>query len=68
MLHYPLPRFPVSQPARQPMGPPTLVCRCCGDTMDHSRTILKFGVRFEQLIFVCPSCKAVDTKVLKPVA
>jgi hypothetical protein len=25
-------------------------------------------VRFEQLIFVCPSCKAVDTKVLKPVA
>jgi hypothetical protein len=36
--------------------------------MKHSRTILKFGVRREQLIFVCPSCQAVDTKELKPVA
>ncbi len=68
MLHYPLPSFPFSPPARQPIGPPTLVCRCCGDTMEHSRTVLKLGMRRERLIFVCPSCQAVDTKELKPVA
>jgi hypothetical protein len=36
--------------------------------MKHSRTILKLGVRPERLIFVCPSCKAVDSKELKLVA
>jgi hypothetical protein len=36
--------------------------------MEHSRTVLKLGMRRERLIFVCPSCQAVDTKELKPVA
>jgi hypothetical protein len=40
----------------------TLVCLSCGDTMKHLRTLPKLGVRPEKLIFVCPSCKAVDTK------
>ncbi len=53
---------------RYPIGPLTVLCVCCGDTMDHSRTILKFGVRRERLIFVCPSCQAVDTKELKRMA
>jgi hypothetical protein len=35
--------------------------------MYNSRT-LKLGVRAERLIFVCPSCKAVDNKELKRVA
>jgi hypothetical protein len=43
-------------------GAPTLVCLSCGDTMKHFRTISKFGVRSEQLIFVCPSCREVRTK------
>jgi hypothetical protein len=38
------------------------VCLSCGDTMKHFRTISKLGVRREQLIFVCPSCKGGDTK------
>jgi hypothetical protein len=42
----------------------TLVCPSCGDTMRHLRTIPQFGVRLEKLIFVCPSCKEVDTKEL----
>ena len=54
--------------ALQPITPATLVCRCCGDTMYNSRTILKLGVRAERLIFLCPSCKAIDTKELKRVA
>ncbi|MFZ0426062.1 MAG: hypothetical protein WAL80_24555 [Xanthobacteraceae bacterium] len=68
MLHYPPSSSAVESSLGYPAGPPTLVCVCCGDTMKHSRTILKFGVRREQLIFVCPSCQAVDTKELKPVA
>jgi hypothetical protein len=36
--------------------------------MYNSRTILKLGMRAERLIFVCPSCKAVDNKELKRVA
>jgi hypothetical protein len=36
--------------------------------MKHSRTISKLGVRPARLIFVCPSCKAVDYKELKRVA
>jgi hypothetical protein len=42
-----------------------LVCPSCGDTMKHLRTIQKLGVRPEKLIFVCPSCKEVETKELK---
>ena len=49
-------------------GAPTTVCRRCGDTMNHCRTIAKLGVRHKQHVFVCPSCKAVDTKELKQVA
>jgi hypothetical protein len=47
-----------------PDNAPTLVCLSCGDTMKHLRTFPKLGVRPERLIFVCPSCKAVDTKEL----
>jgi len=48
-----------------PNSTPTIVCLSCGDTMKHFRTISKLGVRPEQLIFVCPSCKGVDTKEVK---
>ena len=47
---------------------PTILCPSCGDTMKHSRTISELGVRPEQFIFVCPSCKGVDTKEVKRVA
>jgi hypothetical protein len=47
---------------------PTIVCLSCGDTMEHFRTISKLGVRPEQFIFVCPSCKGIDTKEVKRVA
>ena len=47
---------------------PTIVCRTCGDTMKHFRTILRLGVRPEQFMFRCPSCKGVDTRELKRVA
>jgi 5-methylcytosine-specific restriction endonuclease McrA len=43
----------------------TLLCPACGDTMKHFRTIAKHGVRPEQFMFLCPSCKAVDTKESK---
>jgi len=47
----------------------TLVCLSCGDTMKHLRTLPKLGVRPKKLIFVCPSCKGVDTKEAhKPMA
>ena len=42
----------------------TLGCLSCGATMKHLRTIPKLGVRSEKLIFVCPSCKEVQTKEL----
>jgi hypothetical protein len=42
----------------------TIVCLSCGDTMKHLRTLPRRGVRLEKLIFVCPSCKGVDTKEL----
>jgi len=42
--------------------PPSLVCPSCGDTMKVFRTIPKLGVRPEQLIFICPSCKEVTAK------
>ena len=46
----------------------TIVCLSCGDTMKHFRTISKLGVRREQLLFVCPSCKGVDTKEVERAA
>jgi hypothetical protein len=51
-----------SRPA--PGGTRTILCPACGDTMEHLRTISKRGVRPEKLIFVCPSCKGVETKEL----
>ena len=49
---------------RVPDSTRTIVCLSCGDTMKHLRTLPKLGVRLEKLIFVCPSCKGVDTKEL----
>jgi hypothetical protein len=46
----------------------TIVCLSCGDTMKHFRTISRLGVRPEQLMFLCPSCKGVGTKEVKRVA
>ena len=68
-----MPYYTPSTPAieRSPPAPNsmlTIVCLSCGDTMKHFRTISKLGVRPEQLIFVCPSCKGVDTKELMRVA
>jgi predicted metal-binding protein len=54
---------------RSPTAPgnmPTLVCRSCGDTMQHLRTIPKLGARRETLIFVCHSCEGFDTKEMRP--
>ena len=34
--------------------------------MDLVRIIPKLGVRREKLIFVCPSCKGLDTKEMGP--
>jgi len=60
--------MPYSTPATHPHpvldSTRTLVCASCGDTMEHLRTLPKLGVRPEKLIFVCPSCKEVDTKEL----
>ena len=47
---------------------PAMLCSSCGDTMKHFRTVAKLGVRPKQFIFVCPSCKGVDTKEAKRVA
>ncbi len=49
-----------------PGNTPTIVCLSCGDTMQHFRTIPRIGVRQEKLIFVCPSCKVVDTREMGP--
>jgi len=51
-----------------PTATPTILCPSCGDTMNHLRTIAKLGVLPEQLIFLCPSCKGVDTREVKRVA
>jgi hypothetical protein len=51
-----------------PNGTRTIVCLSCGDTMKHFRTISKLGVRRERLLFVCPSCKGVDTKEVERAA
>ena len=47
---------------------PTIVCRTCGDTMKHFRTILRLGVRPEKFMFRCPSCQGVDTREVELVA
>lgn len=62
------PRAMATEPTETLTGPLTIVCPCCGDTMRHCRTILKFGMRRERLIFVCPSCNEVGNKELKRVA
>jgi hypothetical protein len=53
---------------RVPDRTPTMLCLSCGDTMKHVRTIARLGVRPEQFIFVCPSCRGVDAKEAKRVA
>jgi hypothetical protein len=58
----------IARPRLVPDRGPTIVCRCCGDTMKHFRTVPRLGVRPEQFMFRCPSCKGVDTKELKRVA
>ena len=47
---------------------PTMLCICCGDTMKHSGTVARLGVRPKRFIFVCPSCSGVDAKEGKRVA
>jgi hypothetical protein len=65
MPHY-TPSVPAIERAQPvPDNTRTLVCLSCGDTMKHLRTIAKFGVRPEKLIFVCPSCKGVEAKELR---
>jgi hypothetical protein len=51
-------------PNQVPDSTRTIVCLSCGDTMKHLRTLPRLGVRPEKLVFVCPSCKGVDTKEL----
>jgi hypothetical protein len=66
-----MPYHPPSTVKRSPLVPdrgPTIVCRSCGDTMKHFRTISRLGVRPEKFMFRCPSCKGVDTKEVKLVA
>ncbi len=65
MLHHPLSTLIVkrSPPVPDSMRP-VLVCPSCGDTMEHLRTIPELGVRPENLVFVCPSCKEVETRQL----
>jgi hypothetical protein len=54
----------IEDPHLVPGSTRTIVCLSCGDTMKHLRTLPRFGVRREKLVFVCPSCKGVDTKEL----
>jgi hypothetical protein len=64
-LPYYTPSTPaIERPHRVPDSTRTIVCLSYGDTMKHLRTLAKLGVRQEKLIFVCPSCKGVDTKEL----
>jgi hypothetical protein len=62
MRYYTRSTSAVERPHPLPDNGRTLVCLSCGDTMRNLRSIPRLGVRREQLIFVCPSCKAVDTK------
>jgi hypothetical protein len=68
-----MPHDTVSTPAIERSSPVadrgrTILCRACGDTMKHFRTISRFGVRPEQFMFRCPSCKGVDTKQVERAA
>jgi hypothetical protein len=61
-MQYYMPSIPAIEcPPLVPDDTPVLVCPSCGDTMQHPDDP-KLGARLEQLIFVCPSCKGVDTK------
>jgi hypothetical protein len=64
MLHYTY--APSARTAERlplvPDGMPTMLCVSCGDAMKHARTIAKLGVSPQRFIFVCPSCKGVDTR------
>jgi hypothetical protein len=62
--HYTPSTTSIERPPPVPDNTPTLVCLSCGDTMKLLRAIPKLGVRAEQLIFLCPSCKGVDTREL----
>jgi hypothetical protein len=42
-----------------------LICQCCGDTMEYTRKVSRFGVRPPSLLFVCPSCKHVAARQFK---
>jgi hypothetical protein len=68
MSHYTPSTSALERSLLYPTGTPTMLCISCGDTMKHRRTIAKLGVRPKQFIFVCPSCKGVDTKQGKRVA
>ncbi len=68
MLYYTASTPAIERPPPIPDSTPTIVCFSCEDTMKHFRTISNLGVRPEQLTFVCPSCKGVDTKEVKRVA
>ena len=68
-----MPYYAPSTPAIERVAPvldrtPTMLCVSCGDTMKHFRTIAKLGVRPEQFMFRCPSCKGVDTRQVKRAA
>jgi predicted RNA-binding Zn-ribbon protein involved in translation (DUF1610 family) len=56
-------KIPDKAPDRVSDDAPSLVCGSCGDTMRLFRTIPSLGMRQQQLMFVCPSCKEVDTRV-----
>ena len=62
MPHYTPSTATINSPLLIDGGSPSLVCPSCGDTMRFSRTIPKLGVRPEQLIFICPSCKEMAAK------
>jgi hypothetical protein len=50
---------------RLPLHPPetpTIVSVSCGDAMKRFRTIAKHGMRSQQFVFICPSCKGIDTR------
>jgi hypothetical protein len=60
--------FVIEHSSLSPTGRLTMVCLTCGDTMKHFRTISELGVRPEQLVFVCPSCKGIAAKEVMRVA
>ena len=64
MAYYSPSNVIIERPRPVPDSTRILVCPSCGDTMMHLRTIPKVGVRPEKLIFVCPSCKEVETREL----